>query len=395
MQKAIYLDHAATTAVDPEVVRAMRPYWTEKPGNASSVHRWGREAREAVEKARGEIARILNCQSEEVIFTSGATESNNLALKGVVEASSLKRPHLVVSPIEHHCVLDAAQHLEKQGVEVTWLPVDRHGLVDPRDVGKSIRKNTVLVSVMWGNNEVGTVEPIGEIASEIAAFRSRSESSFPYFHTDAVQAIQYLDIDVQKLGVDLLSLSAHKFYGPKGVGMLYIRQGTKLTRQRDGGGQEFGLRAGTENVAGIVGMAAALKKVAAERSRAALRISQLCDRLIAGVLEKVPDSYLTGHPDKRLPHIASFIIEGVEGEALLLMLDQAGVAASSGSACTSGLLEPSHVLTAMGIPPEAAHGSLRLSLGKSTTGADVDYVLEKLPGVVKRLRKMAPSVENY
>jgi len=297
MQKAIYLDHAATTAVDPEVVQTMRPYWTEKPGNASSVHRWGREAREAVEKARGEIARILNCQSEEVIFTGGATESNNLALKGVVEASGLKRPHLVVSPIEHHCVLDATQHLEKQGVEVTWLPVDRHGLVDPRDVGKSIRKNTVLVSVMWGNNEVGTVEPIGEIASEIAAFRSRSESSFPYFQ---------------------LSLSAHKFYGPKGVGVLYIRQGTKLTRQRDGGGQEFGLRAGTENVAGIVGMAAALKKVAAERSRAALRISQLCDRLITGVLEKVPDSYLTGHPDKRLPHIASFIIEGVEGEALLL-----------------------------------------------------------------------------
>jgi len=314
-----------------------------------------------------------------------------LALKGVVEASKGRKPHIIVSPIEHHCVLDAAKHLEKSGTaEVTWLPVDKHGLVDPQDVKKAIKENTVLVSVMYVNNEVGTIEPIAEIGKLLKKSQLSVPNSQILFHTDAVQAIQYLDCNVQKLGVDLLSLSAHKFYGPKGVGALYIRRGTPIIRQQDGGEQEYGMRAGTENVAGIVGLATALKRV--ERSKLAVRksVEELRDRLINGVLQ-IPKVQLTGHPEKRASHIASFVVEGVEGESLLLLLDQEGIAASSGSACTSGLLEPSHVLIAMGISPELSHGSLRFSLGKHTTEEDIDYVLEKLPAIVKRLREMAPK----
>ena len=382
----VYLDYAATSPLDPQVLEAMIPYLKGKFGNASSLHSWGQEARAAIDRARGQVSEFLNCQPQEVIFTSCATEANNLALKGVTESrcqsvreETKEFPHIIVSPIEHHCVYDAAKHLEKIGAaEVTWLPVDKYGLVDPSDVKQAIKENTVLVSVMYVNNEVGTIEPIAEIGKLL----------LPHilFHTDAVQAIQYLDCDVQKLGVDLLSMSAHKFYGPKGVGALYIRKGTPIVRQQDGGEQEYGMRAGTENVAGIVGLGRAIQLLGSQKSK----VKRLRDKLIDGVL-KISNVHLTGHPEKRAPHIASFVIEKAEGEAMLLALDQEGIAASSGSACTSGLLEPSHVLTAMGISPELSHGSLRLSLGKDTTEGEIDYVLEKLPPIIERLRKMAPK----
>ncbi len=398
----VYLDYAATTPMDPQVFEAMLPYLKDKFGNASTLHSWGQEARAAVDHARGQVSQVLNCQPPEIIFTSCATEANNLALKGVKESRSQgvkettgRLPHLVVSSIEHHCVLDAAKHLEKtSAAEVTWLPVDKYGLVDPEDVKKTIKENTVLVSVMYVNNEVGTVEPIREIGRTIEKLneesRMKNEGRRIYFHTDAVQAIQCLDCDVQKLGVDLLSLSAHKFYGPKGVGALYIKKGTSIIRQQDGGEQEYGLRAGTENVAGIVGLGAAVAKTQNSKLKTQNSVRNLRDRLIAGVL-KIPGVELTGHPEKRAPHIASFVVEGAEGEAMLLLLDQEGIAASSGSACTSGLLKPSHVLTAMGVSPELAHGSLRFSLGKQTTEEEINYVLEKLPPIIERLRKMAPK----
>jgi len=396
----VYLDYAATTPLDPQVLEAMIPYFKEKYGNPSSVHSFGQEARAAVDGAREQVATFLNCQPQEIIFTGCATEANNLAVKGVNESMSQcvkettgKVPHLIVSPIEHHCVLDATKHLEKMGAaEVTWLPVDKYGLVDPEDVKKAIKENTVLVSVMYVNNEVGTVEPVAEIGKIVRSL-SNEQSTMNnriFFHTDAVQAIQYLDCDVQKLGVDLLSLSAHKFYGPKGVGALYIRKGTPITRQQDGGGQEYGMRAGTENVAGIVGLGRAIELVANRKSQIVNRVEKLRDKLINGVL-KISGVQLTGHPEKRAPHIASFVVEGAEGESMLLLLDQEGIAASSGSACTSRLLEPSHVLTSMGISAELAHGSLRFSLGKHTTEEEIDYLLEKLPGIVERLRKMAPK----
>jgi cysteine desulfurase len=402
MNKRVYLDYAATTPLDPQVLEAMLPYLKEKFGNPSSIHSFGQEARAAIDEAREKVAQVLNCQPPEIIFTSCATEANNLAIKGVNESMSQrvkettgKVPHLIISPIEHHCVLDAAKHLEKIGAaEVTWLPVDKYGLVDPEDVEKSIKENTILVSVVYVNNEVGTVEPIAEIGRTLKKLneesRMKNEGRGIYFHTDAVQAIQYLSCDVQKLGVDLLSLSAHKFYGPKGVGALYIKKGTPMVRQQDGGEQEYGLRAGTENTAGIVGLGAAIESTVNRKSLIVNRIEKLRDKLIDGVL-KIADVLLTGHPEKRAPHIASFVVEGAEGEAMLLMLNEEGIAASSGSACTSGLLEPSHVLTAMGISAELAHGSLRLSLGKQTTEEEIDYVLEKLPKIVERLRSIAPE----
>lgn len=402
--RKIYFDNAATTAVDPEVVKAMQPYFGEKFGNASSLHSFGQEARGAIDRAREELANFLGCKPKEVIFTSCASESSNLALRGLVEAFSqsktrsglhadLHAPHIIVSPIEHHCVLDSAKHLEKLGVEVTWLKVDKYGLVDPRQVGKAVRKNTILVSVMYVNNEVGTIEPIEEIGrliKKINESRVTSNESRVYFHTDAVQAIQYLDCDVNRFGVDLLSLSAHKFHGPKGIGALYIRQKTPIIRQLDGGDQEYRLRAGTENVPYIVGLGRAIERVKSQKQSAKRKVEKLRDRLIKGVL-KIPGVILTGHPQERAPHVASFIVKGVEGEAMLLLLDEKGIAASSGSACTSGILEPSHVLLAMGYSPELAHGSLRISLSHENTEEDVDYFLKVFPKIVSRLRKMSPS----
>ena len=387
----VYLDNAATTPVEPRVLQAMLPYWEEKFGNPSSIHAWGQEARKAIDKAREQVAKALGAKPKEIIFTSCATESINLAHKGLIE--STKR-HLITSQVEHKAVLEACKHLEKLGIaQVTYLPVDKLGMVKIKDVEKAIRPETVLVSLMYVNNEVGTIEPIEEIGrliKKINESRIGNQESKIYFHTDATQAIQYLNCDVNRLGVDLLSLTGHKIYAPKGIGALYLREGTPLVRQQDGGGQEYKLRAGTENVPYIVALGKAIELVVQHRLSHAQRIAKLRDKLIKGVLQ-IPGVELTGHPTQRVPHIASFVVKGAEGEAILLLLSDKGIAASSGSACTSGLLKPSHVLTAMGIRPEVAHGSLRFSLSKHTTEKEIDYVLKVLPGVISQLRKMAPK----
>ena len=383
MDKRVYLDHAATTPLDTQVLEQMLPYLKEKFGNASSLHSWGQEARAAVDHAREQVSQVLNCQPQEIIFTGTTTESDNLAIVGVAKASLSKGNHLITSPIEHHGALDVFEALSKNGFEVTYLSVDEYGLVDPFEIEQSIKETTTLVNVMYANNEVGTIEPIEEI-TKITKKRGVA------FHTDAAAA-KYLDLDVQKLGVDLMTLGPHKFYGPKGIGILYVRKGTKIESVIKGGAHEYGLRPGTENVPAIVGAARALQLLDEGKQKDAERISKFRDKLIDGVLQKIPNSRLTGHPEKRVPDIASFVVEGAEGESMLLLLDQEGIAASSGSACTSGLLKPSHVLTAMGVSPELSHGSLRLSLGKDTTEEEIDYVLEKLPRIVERLREIAPK----
>jgi cysteine desulfurase len=384
--QTVYLDHAATTAVDPRVVEAMLPYWTQHYGNASSIYTLGREAHRALDQARQTVAKILNCPPREVIFTSCGTESDNLALRGVAfeRRHRAQKNHIITSPIEHHAIAHTAEQLEKQfGFKVTYVPVDRYGMVDPGDVERAIRPDTAIISIMYANNEVGTIEPIAEIGQIARA------QKIP-FHTDAVQAGGALSLDVKALNVDMMSLSAHKFYGPKGVGVLYARRGVPFLPTQTGGGHERKRRAGTENVPYIVGLATALELAYRELEESDERITRLRDKLIAGVLERIPDSQLSGHPTQRLANNASFLFKYVEGESILLNLDLLGIAASSGSACTSGSLEPSHVLTAMGFPHEVAHGSLRLSLGKKNTDQDVDYALETLPGIVAKLRKMSP-----
>jgi cysteine desulfurase len=388
--KAIYLDHAATTAVDPRVVEAMLPYFNPKYGNASSIYELGQESAEAIDEARRTVADILGCQPREVIFTSCGTESDNLALRGVgwARRNLGKGNHIITSPIEHHAVSHTCEQLEKHfGFEITYLPVDKYGSVDPDAVGRAIKDNTILISIMYANNEVGTIEPIAEIG------KVARQMGVP-FHTDAVQAGGSLNLDVNELNVDLLSLSAHKFYGPKGVGVLYVRKGVSLLPTQTGGAHERNRRAGTENVAFIVGLATALKIAHEELEANNQRIAALRDRLIEGVLESIDEAELTGHPTNRLPNNASFVFKYIEGEAMLLNLDLAGIYASSGSACASGSLEPSHVLLALGIPPEIAHGSLRLTLGRENTEEDVDYVLETLPGIVQKLRDMSPLYEK-
>lgn len=376
----IYMDHAATTPVAPEVLEAMLPYFSEEYGNASSLHVRGRNALQVLDEARATVAGVLGAEDDEIIFTSGGTESDNLALRGVVFASRERGNHLIVSSVEHKAILNTARQLaELHGFRVTELPVDEYGRVDPADVEAAITDETVLVSVMTANNEVGTIQPIVEI-SQIAR-----ERGVP-FHTDAVQAGGYLDINADRLGVDLLSLAGHKVYGPKGVGVLYVRRGTPLKPAQTGSSHERHRRAGTENVAGIVGMATALRLMQERRPFEVPRLQGLRDRLIDGVLAGVPDALLTGHPTERLPHNASFAIPGVEADGLLVALDLKGVGAASGSACTSGSVEPSHVLQAMNVPYEAAVGSLRLTLGHSNTDEHVDYLLGVLPEVVERLR---------
>jgi cysteine desulfurase len=382
--KSIYMDHAATTAVHPRVVEAMLPYFTTKYGNASSIHSWGREAHQAMEKARQTVADILGADPKEIIVTSCGTESDNLAVRGVAFASREKGTHIITSAIEHHAVGHTCEQLQKEfGFEVTYVPVDKYGRVDPDEVGRAITDRTILISIMYANNEVGTIQPIAEIG-DIARDRN-----IP-FHTDAVQAGGTLDLSVDRLNVDLLSLSAHKFYGPKGVGILYQRRLTPLLPMQTGGAHERGRRAGTENLPYIVGLATALQLAQEHREGNHARITALRDRLIRGVLGTIPDADLTGHPSDRLPNSASFVFKGVEGESILLNLDLMGVAASSGSACTTGALEPSHVLTSLGLPVEMCHGSLRLTLGNENTESDVDYVLSILPGIVSRLRAMSP-----
>lgn len=379
----IYMDHAATTPVAAEVLEAMRPYFSEEFGNASSLHARGRAALTALDQARASVAGLLGACDDEIIFTSGGTESDNLAVSGVALASRERGDHLIVSSVEHNAVLKTAYRLaELRGFRVTELPVDECGRVDPADVEAAICDETVLISVMTANNEVGTIQPIAEIG-QIAR-----EHGIP-FHTDAVQAGGYLDISVDRLGVDLLTLAGHKLYGPKGVGVLYVRRGTPLEPVQTGGSHERGRRAGTENVAGIVGMATALRLMQERRPTEVPRLRRLRDRVIEGVLAGVPDAMLTGHPVERLPHNASFAIPGVEADGLLVALDLKGIGAASGSACTSGSVEPSHVLQAMNVPYEVAVGSLRLTLGHSNTDEHVDYVLEVLPEVVERMRAIA------
>lgn len=387
MSVMIYLDHSATTAVDPRVVAAMAPFWSDVYGNPSSLYGLGRRAAAALEDARSRIAQILNCQPGEIVFTGGGTESDNLALRGVgLAQASRGRRHIITTPVEHHAVLhsvaDLAEHFD---FEVSYVPVDRHGLVDPAAVEAAIRPDTALISVMYANNEVGTVQPVADIG--IIA----RQHGVP-FHTDAVQAGGYLSLDVAALGADLLALSAHKFYGPKGVGLLYVRRGIRLWQVQTGGNQERGRRSGTENVPYIVGMAHALELVQAGREAENARLIALRDRLATGILAHIPDVEVTGHPSQRLPGHLSLVVRGVEAGGVLMALDLAGVAASSGSACASGAPTPSHVLTAMGFSPAHAMGALRLTLGRENTEADVDFVVETLPGIVARMRAMGQNL---
>ncbi len=397
--KKIYLDHAATTPMDEKVLDEMMPYFSEKFGNPSSIHQFGQEAMNAVDRARQQVADFLSCNSFEIIFTSGATESNNMTIKGVIKASNVENPHIITSAIEHHCVLNSCKEAEKEKIEVVYLGVDKNGIIDLEDIEKAIKENTILISIMYANNEVGTIEPIAEIGKLLKKVNlEREENKLPkiYFHTDAVQAINYLDCDVDNLGVDLLSLSGHKIYGPKGVGALYVRQGTKIKAIQDGGEQENNLRAGTHNVPGIVGLGKAISLISVETRQCLVstvsrgkEIKKLRDYFIDEVLKNITDARLNGSKEFRLPHNVNFSFKGIEGESLLIMLDQDGIAVSTGSACSSASLEPSHVLTAMKIPPEIAHASIRFTLGKDTTKEDIDYTLKVLKEKIKKLREIS------
>lgn len=379
MTERVYLDHSATTPMAPEVIEAMAPYLDRCYGNASSLHSFGREARQAVDEARASIADLLGARPEEIVFTSGATEADNLAVVGAAKARSACG-HVVTSRVEHDAVLRSAESLEPMGFEVSRVDVDAYGRVDPEAVRAALREDTLLVSIMAGSNEIGTLEPIGEIG------RMCRERGI-LFHTDAVQAVG--KVDVALAGVDLLSASAHKLNGPKGVGLLFVRKGTRLEPLVRGGGHERGLRSGTENVPGIVGFASALRLVFAERESVVTRMRRFRQRLIADVL-KMPGTRLNGHPTESLPHVTNFSFAGIEGESLVMKLDEAGIAASTGSACSSPDLEPSHVLVAIGVPLSMAHGSLRISTGRDTTDADIDRLLAALPRAVGELRAMSP-----
>lgn len=382
-QRVIYLDHAATTPARAEVVEAMLPYFQERYGNPSSIYRIARESKKVVESAREKVARALGAEPGEIFFTSGGTESDNWAIQGVAFANRKKGAHIITSAIEHHAVLHPVRYLVKQGFTATFLPVDAMGLVDPGAVEDAITPGTTLISVMTANNEIGTIEPVREIG------RIARDHGIP-FHTDAVQAVGHIPVSVKDNAVDLLSLSAHKFNGPKGVGVLYIRKGTRIDPLLHGGGQERNRRAGTENLAGIVGLATALEIAMQSLPREMEHQRRLRDRLISGLLSSVPHARLNGHPEKRLPGNVNISFEYVEGESILLSLDAKGICASTGSACTSGSLEPSHVLLAIGLPHEVAHGSLRLTLGEENTDEEIDTVLETVPGIIAKLRAMSP-----
>ena len=380
--RRVYLDHNASTPVHPEVLQVMLPYFSELYGNASSIHSFGREARDAVEAARAGIAGFLGSREDEVVFTSGGTESDNLAVKGVAHAQG--KGHIITSQVEHHAVLRTCQALERAGFGVTYLPVDGHGLVDPDDVRRAFRPDTILVTVMYANSEVGTIMPIPEIG------RIAQERGIP-FHVDGVQAVGKIPLSVHDDGISLLSASSHKMYGPKGIGALYIRKGTKMISVQHGGDHERRRRAGTENVPAIVGFAKAVEIRSREMSEEAARVRGLRDRLWEGTRERVPEVRLNGHPTRRLPATLNMSFRGVEAESLLLALDLKGIGASAGSACTSGNLEPSYVLTAMGVPTEWSLGAARCSLGRSTTQEDIDYVLEILPAAASRIRALSPA----
>lgn len=381
--RRVYLDHAATTPVHPEVVEVMKRYMLENWGNPSSIHAFGREARAGVDEARAKVAALIGADPEEIVFTGGGTEADNLAIKGTAWELRDKGDHIITSAVEHHAVLHTVEWLQRQGMRATFLPVDRYGMVDPGDVERAITPSTILVSIMAANNEVGTLQPVAEIARICREKGVR-------FHTDAVQAVGQIPIDVRALGVDLLSLSAHKIYGPKGVGALYVRRGVRLTPLHHGGAHERKRRAGTEGVPGIVGLGKAAELARLHFAERVQHYRHVRDLLWERIREKVPEVRLNGHPTLRLPNNLSVSVLYVEGESMLLNLDMKGIAASSGSACTSGSLEPSHVLLAMGIPHEVAHGSLRMTVGVSTSEEDVDYVADCLAEIVGRLRSMSP-----
>ena len=381
MTRQVYMDHSATTAVDPAVREAMLPYFSERFGNPSSLYSIGRQARRAVEEARQKVADLIGAKKEEIIFTGSGTESDNLAIKGIAYKNRKKGDHIITSSIEHHAVLHTCKYLEAQGFKVTYLPVSKEGLVNPADVEKAITPQTILITIMHANNEIGTIQPIEEIG------KIAREKNIP-LHTDAVQTAGKIPVNVEALGVSLLSMSAHKMYGPKGVGALYIRKGTFIEPQLHGGGHERNLRSSTENVPGIIGFGKACE-LAKERMPDEMKIAALRDSLIRGILE-IKDSYLNGHPTKRLPNNANFRFSYIEGESMILNLDMKGVSASTGSACSSTSLEPSHVLLAIGLKPEEAHGSLRLTLGRENTKEDVDYVVSVLPEIVNKLRMISP-----
>ena len=388
--KTIYLDNAATTPCRPEVVEAMLPYFSEKFGNPSAIYQLGQETQDAIQKAREDVAGVINAaRPTEVFFTSGGSESDNWAIKGVMSASKDKKgKHLITTKIEHHAILHTCEYLEKLGFEVTYLPVDKYGLVDPAEFEAAIRPDTVMASIMFANNEIGTIEPI----KELAAIAHKHKV---IFHTDAVQAFCHEKIDVQDLDVDLLSASGHKFYGPKGVGMLYVKRGVRIDNLIHGGGQERGKRATTENTAGIIGFAKAAVLAEAEREAEHERQAKLRDHAIERITKEIPHCFLNGHPTKRLANNVNISFEFIEGEGMLLRLGAKGICASSGSACTSGSLDPSHVLLAIGLPHEKAHGSLRITLGRNTTLEDIDYMVDVLVPAIAGLRDMSPLWEDF
>lgn len=381
--RKVYLDNAATTALSPRVLEAMLPYFTQHYGNPSSVHAFGREAKQGLDRARDQVAKALHCEPSEVIFTGCGTESDNTVLLGVAQRYGDKGKHIITTNVEHHAILHTCEYLEKQGYSVTYLPVDQDGLVTAEQVAAAIRPDTILVSIMFANNEVGTIMPIQEIGAVC-------KEKGVLFHTDAVQAVGHIPVDVQAMHIDMLSLSAHKFHGPKGVGALYCRKGIRLPSYIMGGAQEKGRRAGTENVAGIVGLGAAIQLATEQLEENRAKMTALRDRLMTGIQARISEVKLNGHPTNRLPNNVNFSFKYIEGESILLMLDMNGIAASSGSACTSGSLDPSHVLLALGLPHEIAHGSVRLTLGDETTEEDIDYTIDVLEKTVARLRAMSP-----
>lgn len=383
----IYLDYAATTPTHPDVLKEMLPYFNEAFGNPSTIYSYGQEAKAAKEEARVKVANLINARDEEIVFNSGGTEADNSAIEGIAFANETKGNHIITTSIEHHAVLETCKFLEKQGFSVTYLPVDKYGMVDPDDVKKTITKNTFLISVMHANNEIGTIQPIREI-SNIA------KEAGILFHTDTVQTVGHIPVDVNELGVDLLSISAHKLYGPKGVGALYIRKGTKIIPFMHGGEQEKRRRAGTENVPGIVGFGKGAELAYTEITEEARRLTGLRDKLIRRLMQRIDHVRLNGHPEQRLPNNVNISVDFVEGESMLLNLDLEGICASTGSACSSGSLEASHVLLAIGLSHEQAHGSLRFTLGRWTTEEDIERVLGVLPGVVTKLRAMSPLLRS-
>ncbi|MCC6563791.1 aminotransferase class V-fold PLP-dependent enzyme [Candidatus Uhrbacteria bacterium] len=399
MTRIIYLDHAATTPLDSRVLEAMRPYFSDVFGNPSSFHTLGMRAKEAVTEARGRIAKFLGAHEDEILFTSGGTESDNMAVLGVPRyfMNELKKvhgpevvPHVIVSAVEHHAVIEPLIWLQRRKeIELTTVGVDRYGQVNPKDIVAALKPTTVLVSVMMANNEIGTIQPIADIGRELLKWRKEQKTALPYLHTDACQATGFLEIDVEKLHADLLTLNASKIYGPKGVGALYVRRGVKFQPLTIGGGQERNLRSGTENVPGIIGLAKALELAQNDREAESKRLTTLRDRLTEGLL-KIPKTILNGHPTERLPNSVNISFIDIEGEAAVLYLDAEGVMASTGSACASTSLDPSHVILATGLSYEAAHGSIRFTLGHSTTGEDVDHVIKIMPAIVERLRMMSP-----